>query len=271
MKVFVNFGYHKLPEVKSLGFDGVRLDVEGDIPSLVNHFIGSGVRPLFLLHDVALNEPLLDVALQAGNDWFDIEVFNEPPGMDKVNLSQYVAGINAVNHDARARGFKGRIIAGAKANPSQESMAWYEEAVPQLPDNVVVAFHRYSYKTQTDPSRPWPPFSSRQAEVAEMFKVSMGRKVAITEFGYHTAEEVETKFSWKFPFYKSVKTRLTDQQVLDFLVSDLKLYESMGVGLVAIYQWRDGHTDDYLGRYGLHDVNEHVKLQSQAVIQWRGL
>lgn len=273
MKAGVNIGFGDLigsaglTRCELFGVELARQDVHptNDLAPYVQEFVGRKVRPIFLLHDVARAEPLLDVALPTlGAGGFDIEIFNEPPGMDRVNQTEYVQGINAVHHDARARGFTGRIISGALANLGRDNIAWYRACWPQLPADVTLGFHRYSYKTQTDRLRPWPLFSSREDEIAKLRTIGDGRDLAVTEFGYHTAEETEG--FWIF----SKPTRLTDEQCRDYLTLDLRLYAANGVVYAIVYQARDGNTDDYLGRYGtLYDQNGSAKPQAMAFAFWR--
>jgi hypothetical protein len=189
--------------------------------------------------------------------------------MDHVTFTQYCDGINAVYKDCRLRKFDGMIISGGLANPSSDSLAYIEAAMKKLPKDLVVGIHRYSYKAQTDVTRPWPPFRSRETELAEIKRIAFPRDVAITEFGYHTAEEEVGFFDAIREGKRPYKTRLTDEQVRENLVYDLKLYDKAGVILAVIYQYRDGPSDSFINRFGLHTVDGAAKPQSQAIKDYK--
>lgn len=272
-------GRELLSGLANLGVDVIRQDVPatGDLTPIVEDFVGFpgfSIRPLFLLHEVARNEPLLDVALRFGSSWFDLEVFNEPgpqSNMDRVTFRQYVAGIAAVHHDCRARGFTGRILAGAPGNIEREGFAWLAEAMPMLPRDLVMAFHRYPYKTQDDRTRPAPPFSSRLAELDALHRIADGREIACTEFGYHTATEVKGALWWAKRF------QMTDEQVREALVAELRLYASGGCAMACVYQLNDGPIDPatgqpddfYRARFGIRRSDGTWKPAARCFREWR--
>lgn len=260
-------GTLQLGQMSAIGIEVVRQDVPatGDLRPLVEDFVAAPVRPLFLLGDPARNEPLLDLALRLlGPDGFDLQVYNEPGLFFHGSLTDYTVGIGLVYRDARLRGFRGAILAGGVANLGTDNLRWLRAAVPALPTDVVIDFHRYSYKTQSQ-SRPWPGFASRDAELETVRQIAAGRPVACTEFGYHTAEE-ESGFLWW-----RRRTRATDDQVRAWLAADLALFSSHGLTLACIYQWGDGPTDSWINRFGLRDPSGYLKPSARAIADWRPL
>ncbi len=272
-----------LQEIAGFGFEVIRTDVPPEGP--LDQFVGDyasvpGLIPLFLLHNPARNEPLLDVALdRIGHDGFMIQVYNEPPGMDHVNLSEYIKGILDVHRDCRARGFTGPILMGGLANPSLSNRDWLKTALEVMPQDVVVDEHRYSYKTQDDWRRPWPPFVDRQQEATSLAQIAGSRAMSLTETGWHTAAEmvglsIEPDGPDPDPFPDLVlpyTIRLTDEQCRDNLVKDFMLYSLAGYDLLCVYQLNDGEPDTAQSRYGIRRLDGSWKPQASAVKIWRGL
>lgn len=258
-----------LNDIAGFGFDHVRVDVppSGDLRPFVEDYVGAAVRPLFLLHDVSRNEPLLDVALPYGTGWFDLQVWNEPPTMDKIDLATYIQGIQIVWQDSRTRGFAGDLLMGGMANPDRENREWIRLALQSMPTldqdpNLVVDEHRYAYKTQDDWSRPWPPHATRENEIRTFTDLARGRGTARTEIGWHTAQE-QIGFQ---PF------QLTDEQATQNYVKDFSLYDSLGVDRVTVFQLNDGPNDTWGNRQGIRYYPDGPwKPQAEAVKIWRSL
>lgn len=260
-------GRDLLTEIAGFGFTHVRVDVPptvGDIAPCVSDYIGAPVVPCFLLHDVGLNATLLDAALNVlPNFW--LQVWNEPPGMDRIDLPTYTQGILAVHHDARARGFTGPILMGGLANPGAENRAWLSEALLSMPADVWVDEHRYAYKAQDDWARPWPRYATRSEENRTLRTLAGGRPCVRTEIGWHTAVE----HLGLGPFGK--ETQLSDQQATQNYVKDLRLYESDGLEAVFVFQLNDGPTEEWSDRQGIRTYNTNQwKPQAQSVRLFRG-
>lgn len=268
-------GQGLIRQLADLGVETVRQDVpEGDLSEIVGEWGGNPIRPIFLLHDIARNEPLLDLALpRLGPDSFDVEVFNEPPGLDHVSFEQYVAGVNAVHRDCRARGFAGRVIAGAQANLSASCLDWTRRAVPMFPPDVDIAYHRYSPAPQ-EWSKPWPPFVDREDELNELHLLADGRDLCCTEFGAHTATEQTGYLWWKRTY------QLTDEQVHDYALDELRLLAAHDVVIACVFQLNDGPIDAatgqpadfYEARYGIRrtDAAQTWKPVARVFTEWRG-
>ena len=258
-----------LQDVADLGFDVVRTDVppSGDLDGFVSDYDGAAVIPLFLLHDISRNQPLLDSAIPRLGNRFMVQIFNEPPGLDHVNISEYTSGIVLVHSDCRARGFTGPILMGGLANPGRDNHDWLNTALEAMPHDIVVDEHRYSYKTQDEWGRPWPFYRSRDQEAQGLRLLAGTRDVSLTETGWHTAEETS---GWG-PFSQTI--RLTDEQARDNLVRDFQLYEQAGYSLVCVYQLNDGVPDTAGNRFGIRRPNPDGswtwKPQASCVKIWK--
>ena len=269
-----------LSVLRDLGVQALRCDVpaDGDLAPHVLPYVGSGIRPLFLLHNPARHQPLADIALvELGHDGYDLEVFNEPSGVrgpqtgpsDMVTFEDYLEGILAVHHDARARGFFGAIYAGAPGNIGPEWWPWLERTMLMTPGDVDLAFHRYSYKTQDDRLRPWPPFASRVEELDALVRIAGAtRRIACTEYGYHTAPEhvgfLDAIKQGRLPY----TTQLTDEQVLNNLVADLRLYDAGLVTDAFLYNINDGPNNTAGERWGIRRFDGSFKPAARCFAEW---
>lgn len=270
MLIYSNFGEWAIPQAIGEGFDGIRCDDSNgrSEPDLVPLFVDQQIRPLFLLHDVAKMAPLLDALLPVQDRLLEpsIEIFNELEG-GRVTPDIYVNSITQVYHDARSRGFAGRIITGGLMNLSRDSLNFYGRVLPLLPADrgplgLTIGFHEYPYGVQAGGRKGWPGTGSPDEAIEALIGLAAGRAVANTEFGWHTYPEEAGFFIWHH------RVQLTDEDVYEFLIRDLRRYEAHGLPLAAIYQWRDGD-DNYLGRFGLHTAAGEPKRQLAAVRDWR--
>jgi hypothetical protein len=277
----VPIGHDLLTLLASLQIETLRCDVpnDGDLGPHVEPYLGSGIRPLFIIHRSDRHQPLADVALeQLGPDGYDLEIYNEPTGSrgpqtgpgDMVTFEDYLEGIFAIHHDARARGFLGAIYAGAPANIGPDWWGWLERTMLKTPPDVDLAFHRYSYKTQDDRLRPWPPFASRTEELESLVKIAGAtRRIACTEFGYHTAPEqvglMDAVKHGKLPY----TVKLNDDEMLENLVADLRLYESGLVTDAYVYNINDGPQNVAGDRWGIRRMDGSFKPAARAFAEWR--
>ncbi len=277
-----SIGAELLSTLVDLGVETIRVDLpdDGALAPIVGDFIDAPIRPMFLLHAASRHEALADAALEAlGSDGYDLEVFNEPTGSrgpqtgpgDMVTWADYIEGILAVRHDARARGFTGRIYAGAPANIGPDWWGWLDDTMQRVPLDVDLAFHRYSYKTQDDPARPWPPFASRLDELDALHRIANGRAVACTELGYHTApERIGWWDAWRdYHRVGPFDVQLSDEDVLAHLVADLRLAALGGLAAVYVYSLNDGPGAGYSDRWGIRYANGTWKPAARCFAEWR--
>ena len=271
MRVFCNFGEWAIPQALTEGIEGIRCDDSNgqSEPELVPWFVDQPIRPLFLLHDVARMAPLLDALLPVQDRLRDpaIEIFNELES-GRVTPDIYVKSITQVYHDARSRGFVGRLITGGLANLSQDSLDFYARTLPLLPAErgpagLTVGFHEYPWGVQAGGRKAWPGTGSPDQAIEELFTLANGRDLANTEFGWHTFPEEAGFWLWTH------SVQLSDEDVYQFLMADLRRYEALGLPLAVIFQWRDGVENNYLSRFGLHTADDTPKRQLDAVKDWR--
>ena len=118
--------------------------------------------------------------------------------------------------------------------------------------------------------RPWPPFASRMAELDALVKIAgVTRRIACTEFGYHTAQErvgmVDALKQGKLPY----NVQLNDDEVLANLVADLRLYEAGLVTDCYVYNINDGPQNVAGDRWGIRRIDGSFKPASRAFAEWR--
>lgn len=271
-------GQERMHRSMEYAVDVVRQDIPHDLTQLdaiMSEFRAPSPTPIFLLHHREHITPVLDAyerLLSPRRVMF--QMWNEPPGLDKITWDEYVLGINDLVRAVRDRGLSCTVIAGGLANIGRDNRAIYAKVIPLLPREVWIDFHRYSYRTQTNPNTPWPNFSSRKAEIDWMHSIAADRPICITEgASYHTMKETETRYLWDIiPLpWTSHTVQLTNQGVLDRTVADLKLYDENAVALVCLYQERDG-PEQPEGSFGYFlDYQGNVKPQANAIRIFKGL
>lgn len=297
MRVFINFGTYELDEAEALGAEGIR-DSVCDFPNLLEYadrFRGRRIAANPLLCAPGGTDQNYAYVLNRTSELFIaltsrlspeemarsvVEVFNEPTGSegvktgpgDMVTRAQYVSAIRFAYTQAVEMGYTGTIVAGGRLNLSEESMDWYRETVPQLPETVVVGYHGYPWGTQTE-YKPWPPRKTWHDALEALRAIAGPRGIACTEEGMHTAEETEgfavgPDGPDPDPFPDVTlphKVRKTDEQVYAWWLDRLKFYQSEGLVHVGIYSWVDGNEDVAGARYGLHRVDGSRKPQAYAI------
>lgn len=263
----INFGEDRLEQAANEFVEGMRVDAPPErMSELVGTFLPEPkVRPLFLVHAFAHAEKVMDSA--QGVIDYDMELLNEVPEMDDTTPEGYVDGVRAVARDAAIRGFKGRLIAGAPGSNAGTAIKWYSRIIDgqrladALPVSVALAFHWYPRGTQDSRTRPWPPSKSIRESLATLKNLAGPRDLICTEWGYHTIRETKWGF-WS--------TQLTDEQVYEYLMADLRLFDSYGVAGAYAYQWRDGPGGQDVTEFGLHEADgATAKRQMAALKDWR--
>jgi hypothetical protein len=194
------------------GFAVARQDVwtSEDLPiatALVTEFAGAPVRPLYLIgggHMQHANGTVLmpselamwtietiEAAHTAGITNYALEIGNEPDIAHQVYADDphvFAVAVRLCYDMARAHGFTGSVITGGIANLDERGMEYLATCVPTFPRGVVVGFHRYP-PAGGNAETPHAPYRSREDEWQHLMGVVDGRRVACTEFGYHTSEE----------------------------------------------------------------------------------
>ena len=268
MQTGITFGEWDTSEALALGVDMIRTDVPpapDDLRAFVRPLVTSPLDYVFILHDVARNEVLLDAMRDEGFNTAHalIEPFNE---REKGAVTPWIMvdAITALYRDCTARGFEGRIVASGDSALKRDAMRFYQAVAPRLPSDCIVAFHDYPWKTQPL-HRPWPPYTSHEMALATFLDAIEGRPAACSEFGFHMAEEIETNLQGEVVY----QGRLSESQVYTFLIEYFRRYARFGLQFAVAYQWRDGDTDDAMGRFGIHTAAGVRKRQAAALSDWR--
>lgn len=216
-----------------------------------------GWHPLVLVTAVSQLEGIpSDVRL-------DVEVQNEPDiGTDNNGVpmapSAYAAMVFEVKAWANARRAAGqaiRVWAGAVSNLHARGFSFLRAAIPLLPDGVGISAHWYA-PAGTD-MRAGHDHLSRQQEVDTLKALAGDRPWAITESGWHTAQQ--SKGWWIF----KRRWRWTDAQVAACVAVETEFWRAQGASLFVLYQLNDGLNDTPLERYGVRRVDGSWKPVSQ--------
>ena len=117
-------------------------------------------------------------------------------------------------------------------------------------DGVTIGFHRYP-EAGCGALAPHDRFRSRDDEWAAFQQLVGTRPTACTEFGYHTAA--------------AHPQTLTDQNVAESVLWDLRFYDARQVGLACVYQLNDGPTGTWMDRYGVRAQDGTWKPVAHAI------
>jgi len=273
----------EFPFFQQLGIGVVRQDLfahgeDAPIEALVAEFANQPTKALFMLaggkvqvpdgsnrvepHILAARGRRVVVAAQAvGLHGYSLEVGNEPDiaHIDYASRPQdFAEAIRMVHMTVRPLGFDGNLITGGVSNLNQRGLEYLRAMLSTtvIPDDVVLGFHRYP-EAGRGAVTPHKGFVSRDDEFQALERIRGDRRVACTEFGYHTAEDRMGMFA---------RRRRSDVEVADSVQWDLDFFAQRGVLLAAVYQLRDGDRDVPEERYGIRRVDGTLKPVADALI-----
>lgn len=268
--------------IESVGFSLVRQEFRAGfsdrlLARLIGEFAGRSLTLLALLGGgtnrtaagarieahvfAALGARVVRVAQDVGVSRLLIEVGNEPDigHPDYARRPRDFAAAVAQTHAAvRQAGFGGPVVSGGVSNLSRERLAYLEHVAGGLPPDVVLGFHRYP--RGMGPERPHPGFDSRDDEWLRLRQIAGARAVACTEFGHHTARRRQERFG-----LLRCRRRVSDEEVADDILFDLRFFQDRGCLLAAIYQLNDGPTDTDIDRYGIRRADGSAKPAVAAI------
>jgi hypothetical protein len=266
----------EFPFFEQLGVAVVRQDLfaHGDaapIEALVAEFSNRPARALFMLAGGKMQTPdgsnriepqvlaararrVVEAAQAVGLQTYSLEVGNEPDIAHDGYASrpQDVAdAIRQVHAVVRPLGFEGDIITGGVSNLNQRGLEYVQAmlSTPAVPADVVVGFHRYP-ESGRGAQAPHKGFESRDEEFDALEGLVSGRRVACTEFGYHTAEDRMGVFGHR---------RRSESEVAESVRWDLDFFGQRGVLVAALYQLNDGTRDVAEERYGVRRLDRTLK------------
>jgi len=273
----------EFPFFAHLGVGVVRQDLfaHGDaapIEALVAEFPNRPARALFMLAGGKMQvadgsnriEPhvlaararrVVEAAHAAGLQQYSLEVGNEPDIAHDGYASRpqdFAEAIRQVHAVVRPLGFTGDLITGGISNLNERGLEYLHStlAAPSVPADVVVGFHRYP-EAGRGPQAPHPGFESREEEFEALAGLVGGRRVACTEFGYHTAEDRMGVLGSR---------RRSETEVAEAVQWDLDFYGQRGVLLAALYQLNDGTHDIAEERYGVRRLDGTLKPVADALV-----
>lgn len=244
--------------IRSLGFDGVRVDVQKmgsgtDVRMLLLDVEGAGLEALVVVRDA---DQIYELPYPT-----HVELRNEPD-LEGPAPPDYHALIEPAARVARERGHA--LWVGVVSNLNDRGFRYLRTLVEcGLPDDAGVSVHRYP--TGKGPWVPHDGFASREAEVLELRNlVGWGRRLGLTEFGYHTAPRRSS--SW-WGRLLGRKERWTDAQVAEYVAWEFRFWSQQGAEFATLYQINDGPTDTPIDRYGIRASDGHMKPVAGVVAE----
>ena len=265
----------EFPFFERIGVAAVRQDLfahgeTAPIEALVAEFSNRPMRALFMLAGGKMQtadgsnriEPhvlaararrAVEAARAAGLQQYSLEVGNEPDIAHDGYASRpqdFAEAVRQVHAVVRPLGFEGDIISGGVSNLNERGLEYLQSmlSAPAVPADVVIGFHRYP-EAGRGAEAPHRGFESRDEEFEALAGLVGGRRVACTEFGYHTAEDR----------IGSVGRRRSESEVADSVRWDLNFFTQRQVVLAAIYQLNDGTRDVAEERYGVRRLDGTLK------------
>jgi hypothetical protein len=266
----------EFPFFEKIGVAAVRQDLfahgeTAPIEALVAEFSNRPARAVFMLaggkmqvadgsnriepHVLAARARRVVEAAQAvGLQQYSLEIGNEPDIAHDGYSSRpqdFADAIRQVHAVVRPLGFAGDIISGGVSNLNERGLEYLRSmlSVPAVPADVVVGFHRYP-EAGRGAEAPHRGFESRDEEFEALAGLAGVRRVACTEFGYHTAEDRMGTFG---------RRRRSESDVADSVRWDLNFFAQRNVLLAAIYQLNDGTRDIAEERYGVRRLDGTLK------------
>jgi hypothetical protein len=273
----------EFPFFERLGVDVVRQDLfahgEGaPVEALVAEFSNQPTKALFMLAGGKIQVPdgsnriephvlaararrVVEAAQAVGLQGYLLEVGNEPDIAHDGYASRpqdFAEAIRQVHAMVRSLGFEGDIITGGVSNLNQRGLEYLQSMLSTtvVPRDVVLGFHRYP-EAGRGAVTPHKGFASRDDEFKALERIRGDRRVACTEFGYHTAEDRVGMFE---------RRRRSDAEVVDSVRFDLDFFAPRGVLLAALYQLRDGDRDVPEERYGIRRADGTLKPVADALL-----
>jgi hypothetical protein len=254
-----------LDTIRELGFQGIRFDittadeVEPSCERLIEYdlegilLINGGGMPLS--HDETVNLAA-EAADMAGGD-VAFEIGNEP---DLTRYGDDWDGFGALVNDAwKVIGGRFPVISGGVFSTTARGLEYLAYAMRWMDPRIAIGIH--SYRQNGTPERQHTPWGSRDGELLMIKALASPRPVWCTEMGWHTAPYPTGLFGW-------FEKRWRDEEILDFLVQELRLQAQHGVEVTVVYQWTDGPE---AGREGIdsfgmkHYAEAALKPQAQCV------
>jgi len=265
----------EFPFFERIGVAAVRQDLfahgeTAPIEALVAEFSNRPMRALFMLAGGKMQaadgsnriEPhvlaararrAVEAARAAGLQQYSLEVGNEPDIAHDGYASRpqdFAEAVRQVHAAVRPLGFEGDIISGGVSNLNERGLEYLHSmlSAPAVPADVVIGFHRYP-EAGRGAEAPHRGFESRDEEFEALAGLVGGRRVACTEFGYHTAEDR----------VGSLGLRRSESEVADSVRWDLNFFAQRHVLVAAIYQLNDGTRDVAEERYGVRRLDGTLK------------
>jgi hypothetical protein len=273
----------EFPFLQRIGVAAVRQDLfahgeSAPIEALVAEFSNRPMHGVFMLAGGKMQIPdgsnriephvlaararrIVEAAQAVGLERYSLEIGNEPDIAHDGYASRpqdFAEAVRQVHAVVRPLGFAGDLISGGVSNLNERGLKYLQSMLSTsiVPADVVLGFHRYP-EGGRGAEAPHKGFKSREEEFEALESLTGGRRVACTEFGYHTAEDRMGRFGHR---------RRSESEVADSVRWDLDFFARHNVLLAAIYQLNDGIRDVGEERYGVRRLDGTLKPVADALV-----
>jgi hypothetical protein len=151
-----------------------------------------------------------------------------------------------------------RIVTGSTSNFRKKGLFWQNdhgyEILEKLcsfdwPDDTLQGLH--PYRTGHRQSE-WPSFSSSEDALKALRKLLHGRKLAVTEMGWHESEK------W------------SREDVANFTQDEIKMWRDFGADVFVLYQIQDGLGSTGEDRFGAYTAAGDPRPVAAIMSDWKG-
>lgn len=257
-------GLPLLRDIRALGFDGVRVDVQrvGDqetCAAIINEIQDADLWPLVIIQDPVQLTPAW-LPRRDGLPPPAAEFRNEPD-LEGPSAGHYRMLLRQARFMAERFGVElwAGVVSNLIEDKDNRGLRYLRELAPDLPSTVSV--HRYP--NGFDAETPHEGFRSRLHEVERLAAIIGPRRFGVSEFGYHTARQRKTA---KLPTWLPFNTRaLTDTEVARRVAFEWRFWREVGAEFATLYQINDGPGTTAGDRYGIRRLNGSWKLSAATV------
>jgi hypothetical protein len=273
----------EFPFLQRIGVAVVRQDLfahgeTAPIEALVAEFSNRPMRAVFMLAGGKMQIPdgsnriephvlaararrVVEAAQAVGLAQYSLEIGNEPDIAHDGYASRpqdFAEAVRQVHAVVRPLRFEGDIISGGVSNLNERGLNYLQSMLSTsiVPADIVLGFHRYP-EAGRGALAPHTGFESREEEFEALKSLTGGRRVACTEFGYHTAEDRMGMFGHR---------RRSESEAAESVRWDLDFFAQHDVLLAAIYQLNDGTRDVAEERYGVRRLDGTLKPVADALV-----
>ncbi len=284
MKLLLNAGFGNTlgPEtislIRNLGFSGIRQDMlpTSDIPALLAEIVTANFQPILLI-----KEPKIDYVVDIGRAIRAsgllhpsrpapyVEIIGEPDWAWEVaggregadGWGAFVAASAGVLWSIAPRI---KVISGGITTTDRKRLDFLARGAQRFPAGVIVGYH--TYRTTQEPWVAWPGFATRHDEMLRLRQIAAGRRIFMTEVGWHTAPSKVGGWLCNALNIGCKTVQYNDAQVAEFALWECRFNAAEGADGVSYFQLNDGpNPNAYEHRFGIRHENGVLKPVAEAL------